>query len=78
MSFTHGPGGYTNHGCRCPICKAAQATWMRAYKAKKTAESENAPHGTYTAYTVWGCRCLACKAAGAANQRRYRAEGAKR
>jgi hypothetical protein len=28
-------GGYQNHKCRCAACKAAQATYMRAYRARR-------------------------------------------
>ena len=73
MSFTHGQGGYTNHACRCPVCKRGNADYQLAYKARRSLETENAPHGTYSAYTNWKCRCRPCKDANAARGRAYNA-----
>lgn len=28
---------YTNHGCRCDLCKAAQAQAVREYRARRSA-----------------------------------------
>ncbi len=28
----HGLGGYTNHYCRCDICRAANAEYKKAYR----------------------------------------------
>lgn len=27
----HGKSAYNNHGCRCPVCKAARAAYDREY-----------------------------------------------
>lgn len=31
-TWTHGLGGYKNHACRCPLCRAANTTYMRGYQ----------------------------------------------
>lgn len=30
----HGLGGYTTHGCRCDVCKAAASSYSKEYRAR--------------------------------------------
>jgi hypothetical protein len=64
---------YTNYGCRCGPCKAAQSEENRRQYEKRKARSDQAPHGTVSAYTNWGCRCLDCWRAYSANYRSKKA-----
>lgn len=50
-------------GCRCDPCKAAQAEYMRAYKARKIEEAgeDHDRHGTSYGFNVLKCRCAECK-----------------
>ncbi len=36
--WQHGRSGYTNHGCRCDICKTANTNYMRDYYKPNTIE----------------------------------------
>jgi hypothetical protein len=63
-SFDHGLGRYTNHGCRCAICRREAAAYVR----KRRADRLSAPipeyvHGTDNGYTNYACRCELCKQA---------------
>ncbi len=66
-------GGYTNNGCRCPECRAAQRTYAAQRRALRRQEStpENV-HGTENGYTNYGCRCVPCRTAHAATARHAR------
>jgi hypothetical protein len=33
--FTHGAGGYSNHGCRCPVCTKANTERINAYRRRR-------------------------------------------
>lgn len=65
-NFEHGPGGYNNHNCRGPICRAAHAlatATTREERRRYTAQfglPEHVKHGA-SAYTNWGCKCDVCK-----------------
>ena len=66
---------YTNHGCRCDECKAANAIYHRRRRRERS-ESDVAPreHGTEATYVNYRCRCDACREArNAACKRRYHA-----
>lgn len=58
---------YSNHGCRCGECTAAQSEANRAYKRRKRAEGlppGDPRHGANTSgYGLYGCRCPECRAA---------------
>lgn len=70
---SHGYNGYSNRGCRCPICVRAQRDYMRGWKAARMAERTMVDgrltsttarhHGRYTTYANWGCRCQPCTTA---------------
>jgi hypothetical protein len=72
----HGASGYTNDGCRCDVCRAANT----ARCARRTEERRRelwedptlAQHGRASTYTNWGCRCEPCTEAIAAKLREYR------
>ena len=71
----HGYLLYT-HGCRCEVCKAAKAAYMRSKRAAAKAAARGplineqgrhvAPgdfkHGTAHGYKDHACRCLDCSA----------------
>lgn len=71
----HGtPGAYTNHGCRCEKCKAANAEAQRSYRARRAArEVPWDVHGTVNGYANWLCRCNLCRAAHTKMARKVRA-----
>lgn len=75
-SFEHGSSGYTNHKCRCPVCRAGHAEMVAARRAERRASHpEDNPlldHGNYNTYINWGCKCAPCRTAHLANNRRYR------
>jgi hypothetical protein len=60
----HGYGAYT-HGCRCRVCKAAKAAYMRARRTAAyiagpvVVDDPNVAHGRST-YEERGCRCTWC------------------
>lgn len=71
----HGYGCYTN-GCRCEVCRAAKAEYIRARRAtarqrmREVADLgllhvEGITHGRF-GYEERGCRCVTCLAARAA------------
>jgi hypothetical protein len=65
----HGKGGY-NSGCRCDVCKTANANLTRRRKHRRRDQREfidgrwvatQAPeHGSWTIYVNWFCRCKPC------------------
>lgn len=81
----HNYNGYTN-GCRCEICRAAKATYMREKRQGAARERDDAAgeyvapgitHGTYAGYADSACRCGSCKQAKAdADRGRRRRDGA--
>lgn len=62
---THGRPGY-RRGCRCAICRAANAEMVAATRARRLARlaasspEEDPGHGTTGGYDA-GCRCEACR-----------------
>lgn len=61
----HGQNGYTNLGCRCSICRAAQTAYglaIRKVRARRiVADPSLRPHGVESTYLNWSCRCDECK-----------------
>ena len=67
MTWKHGRSGYRKRGCRCDVCRAANAAWARERRRRRRELlSDGAvapqPHGIST-YINWGCRCDECCAA---------------
>ena len=57
--FKHGITGYSNHQCRCDVCKsAAQKKWQS--EKKNLFGKEPPKHGTHRSYSIYGCRCDIC------------------
>lgn len=59
-------GGYTNHHCRCDLCREAfsKAMWKAGVKRRERGLPKGDPrHGTANGYDNYGCRCDACKLA---------------
>lgn len=82
----HGYSGYTR-GCKCPVCRAAKASYMRtrraAARARSTAHTrasgiryvaQTESHGTRYAFDELGCRCASCTPVGNAARRRQAAQ----
>ena len=73
----HGLNGYTNLGCRCAECRAANAESNRLGRERRAAQlaadPKSHPHGIYSTYTNYGCRCAECRAANANHARRRNA-----
>lgn len=69
--FVHGYGGYTNHKCRCDICRnanreqraSARAFWRKERTQMRAAGFEHVvvgiTHGI-SGYTNYSCRCNVC------------------
>ena len=61
---------YTNLGCRCDLCRAANTAVCAKAKAKRrTREIPDHVHGTVNGRTGWGCSCALC---GEAARQEYR------
>lgn len=74
----HGLNGYTNLGCRCDICRAANVAYnLRRRKERQEAMARgllpNVAHGTESTYFNYKCRCEECRRAHATACRRRRA-----
>jgi hypothetical protein len=55
---------YSHHGCRCDVCKKANAA--RCNKRRKKRDPSKLPpekHGKKSSYSNWNCRCDECTAA---------------
>lgn len=63
--------GYTNQGCRCDLCRAANVELNKRQRAKR--EGSLAPddprHGKPSTYSNYRCRCELCRAANAERAR---------
>lgn len=84
----HGTSGrYSNHGCRCAKCRAANSEYHRSYThrvgmhkprdlynaERKVAALLRDNHGTELRYTKHGCRCVECREASRVARARRRA-----
>lgn len=56
--MSHGIGGYRS-GCKCVICRAANALRVARNRARRAADPDRLSHGTRSAYDA-GCRCEPC------------------
>jgi hypothetical protein len=78
--WKHGTSGcYTNHGCRCELCRIAWREYHRCngyqqrYRSRVRAlPTPEEKHGTRTGYENYGCRCDRCKEASRTAGREYR------
>lgn len=64
--MTHGKTGrYTNRGCRCDECRAAQRDALASWRdtVAGTLADGDPRHGTLNGYDNYRCRCGACAAA---------------
>lgn len=50
---------YSNHGCRCDICKQANATRVKRRRLERDPQ-DAMKHGMESTYINWNCRCDAC------------------
>ena len=67
----HGTNGYTNYGCRCPVCTEGQRAQQARYRERLAAtDPANIPHGTTNGYDNYSCRCTRCGSAKAASRNR--------
>lgn len=56
--------GYTNRGCRCAICRAANVKYnKKARERRSQMEIPEDRHGIYTTYVNYSCRCDLCRKA---------------
>ena len=70
-TFTHNAGGYTNHGCRCPDCRAAHAAYVSAARARRIANgAPTTAHGKPSTFDNYACRCDLCVAAKRASRQK--------
>lgn len=54
-------GGYSNYGCRCALCSAANsAVCLSGRKRRTEDETPEHVHGTTNGYSNYGCRCEPC------------------
>jgi hypothetical protein len=68
--------GYSNLGCRCDDCKAANVAKMMENRERrqKSIDPSDPRHGTATFYFNYGCRCDDCKTANTEYAAKRRAE----
>lgn len=78
----HNASTYTNHGCRCSVCKAGHTASVKARRAVRAAlvatGAADVEHGRDSTYLNWTCRCELCRTAHADARRRYRKTGTSR
>jgi hypothetical protein len=66
--------GYTNHSCRCELCRAANTESVANARNRRVGElPPEEVHGTENGYSNWRCRCSDCREAHAAAARERRA-----
>lgn len=71
---THGLQAYRSVGCRCGVCRSANAADCAGRVANRMQRTPPVDiHGRYTTYANWRCRCRACTDAWAEDYRAYRA-----
>ena len=74
MPPDHGVTRNDDYGCRCEVCRAANADRHRELRARRrTSEPENdkrLDHGTRSTYVNHGCRCKPCAEAQRESNRR--------
>lgn len=57
-----GTTGSYRRGCRCDVCRAANAAAAAERRARRLEQGMPADaHGMPSGYTFWGCRCKVCK-----------------
>ncbi len=55
---------YSHHGCRCEVCKAANARRCdKRRKQRDPSKLKPEQHGKKSSYSNWNCRCEECTAA---------------
>lgn len=73
LAEEHGTySAYTNRGCRCDECRAANRAYKRAWEARrqKPVLAQDSPlHGTVNGHKHYGCRCEPCVEAKRAKDR---------
>jgi len=67
---THNYNGYAA-GCRCDVCKAAKAAYMRDRRTPDRERNSSFTHGTRAGYEEHRCTCTKCRTAHLASDRRY-------
>lgn len=52
---------YSNHKCRCKVCRAANARRVARRRAQRNpAQVPDKDHGKPSTYINWNCRCRPC------------------
>ena len=55
---------YTDYGCRCEVCRAANAERHRQLRARRATHRPETnlalEHGTKSTYVNHGCQCESC------------------
>ncbi len=76
---THGGSGnaYTNYGCRCEECRAANTRRVNRRRRHRSPESGAFEHGA-GGYRNWNCRCDVCSEAHREAMARAKASRAER
>lgn len=68
---------YTNHGCRCDACRAANVQFNASARLRRREEMQvgvvSPPHGVESTYFNYMCRCDECRAEHARRDRERRA-----
>jgi hypothetical protein len=68
---------YKNHGCRCDLCRAANAENGLKRRTERSLAPDDPRHGKEATYLNYACRCDPCAAAHAERDRqRYLAKQA--
>ena len=62
--FEHGVSAYSNHRCRCDVCRSAFSEYQRNARRERRErlrqDPELAQHGLAATYHNWSCRCRPC------------------
>jgi hypothetical protein len=74
MSSVHGTRSRYAAGCRCDLCRKANADWQfsACLRRAENLAYADVKHGSKDTYNNWMCRCTPCTTANAEHSRKTR------